>query len=713
MIVFQNGRWSHLAILTAVSLTLSMAVVVGCAEIEVQMPRPSPTVESPTATAARPTFNPTKTFVAPISTTVTTTPTSVGLEITPKTVIHASVTSPTITPLPTDTPNTTWTPAPTRMPIPTNDNLTSPATQSLTATNTPDAMPNKMVTATPNPTSADSPARAPTAVSTDTPTATATHAPTAIPTFAPTATPTSFPTTEDEVSAVMGQTIAVSDHVVCIWVDGGCTTGWVYKTDIDGTAWILSDNRIDRNTPSVPVFANGGEARFEGKVIGNGHSDEFGIMSNFAVLRVCCDSGLQALELRDGDDVSLRENVLLVGYRAGDRWTADANVVEGVVASAGKDAFSDVHVIQVYGAFDQVSAGGPIIDRFGKVVGTISPHFPKRFNLVHPGLWNAMGFGIAARTVSENLSLLERGEDHYVDPTPSSVADPMSDGVWDNWAIVVATLGDADRGHLSESQRSVVSEALRVDKDELPDVEFGYELILERSLGDVVVANSGIYTLTFAAMDDVFEGFKYLGEPGSTKIFGRLCRDDEDCAHSEWSDLADYVRIEDFFGRGRRDLAPFVTVLVTVPQGRIIHVDTIAYRNPRRTIEYPPVDSSWFGPILVFEGKVRVNGQPAAESGLLITARIDGIWESLPHRLGELDGDPSRYAHFVTSPPWYLDVIGSRLEFWLEGLVKSSTFSYYGSINEFSGEVYASAWPWILLRELHLEFPQLPDVDSP
>ena len=116
-------------------------------------------------------------------------------------------------------------------------------------------------------------------------------------------------------------------------------------------------------------------------------------------------------------------------------------------------------------------------------------------------------------------------------------------------------------------------------------------------------------------------------------------------------------------------------------------------------------------PAIVFNGDVTINGEQPAYSGFEITARIGDKWESPAVVVGSLPDRPSQYAHLIVAPPSELDLIGSQIEFWLEGQVLSTSTNWYAVINEFSGEVCGGCtWTFPILRELNLDFPNIPEA---
>ena len=129
--------------------------------------------------------------------------------------------------------------------------------------------------------------------------------------------------------------------------------------------------------------------------------------------------------------------------------------------------------------------------------------------------------------------------------------------------------------------------------------------------------------------------------------------------------------------------------------------------TPHETIEPSPLPERF--PPLVINGTVMIDGQSPAVSGLEITVRIGTEWESQPVRVGSLPERPAEFAHLVIQPPGDLELIGSDIEFWLDGQVKSDVKSVFAPFDEVSGE-YCTDCPWIIpeLRIIDLTFPYLP-----
>ena len=113
-------------------------------------------------------------------------------------------------------------------------------------------------------------------------------------------------------------------------------------------------------------------------------------------------------------------------------------------------------------------------------------------------------------------------------------------------------------------------------------------------------------------------------------------------------------------------------------------------------------------PAIVFQGNVTINGKPPAYSGFQITARIGDVWESRPVTVGAVPERPFGFYHLVVAPPPELNLIGSPIEFWINGEVKSTTTSYYAVLSQLAPQPDLT-WSFPILRRVDLDFPNLPD----
>ncbi len=134
-----------------------------------------------------------------------------------------------------------------------------------------------------------------------------------------------------------------------------------------------------------------------------------------------------------------------------------------------------------------------------------------------------------------------------------------------------------------------------------------------------------------------------------------------------------------------------------------IHVDDVQAQGP----------IAGYVPAVVFSGTVTVNGEIPAYSGFTITARISDVYESDPVTVGVNPESPFRYEYLIVVPPLWLDPIGSQIEFWVNGEIKSTVTDWFATLQPCvdSNSLCPSPeiWTLPLIREVDLDFPSLPD----
>ena len=321
---------------------------------------------------------------------------AVGLSLIAASVVVIGCSQPTVaptwTPVPTWTPTAepTWTPAPTWTPVPTD-------------------------TPTPEPTATPVPTPTPTATAIRTPT------PTRVPTSTPTRTPTPAPRGLD--AARMTQEARAS--VVEIRTSNATGTGWMYRVDRNGRAWILTNEHVVGGSSSVTVRLSSGGTR-RGTVTG------FDAVRDLAVVTICCDRNWKALPTGSSDNINVGSDVVVLGFPSG-RIGSALSVTTGIVSSFGFRNESSSWLIQTDAAVNPGNSGGPLMNDTGEVIGIVSYR-------QDPAQRENIGFAIAMRTVDVQLNNLEVGRSvRAATPTPRPTRVPTPTTV--DWRILVHTGG--------------------------------------------------------------------------------------------------------------------------------------------------------------------------------------------------------------------------------------------------------------------------------
>ena len=189
-------------------------------------------------------------------------------------------------------------------------------------------------------------------------------------------------------------------------------TGWIYRVDRNGKAWILTNEHVVRGARTVSVRQTGGFGVRVGTVVG---LDD---IRDLAVVTICCNSSWQALRTDTTTTLRPGSAVVALGF-PDERVGTDLSGTAGVVSSYGFHDESRSWIIQTDAVLNPGNSGGPLLNAEGQVIGLVSAR-------VDPALGENIGFAISMRTVEQELDFLEAGETVMVDPTPSPTRTPTS-----------------------------------------------------------------------------------------------------------------------------------------------------------------------------------------------------------------------------------------------------------------------------------------------
>ena len=198
---------------------------------------------------------------------------------------------------------------------------------------------------------------------------------------------------------------------------------------------MITNEHVVEDDTEVQIYPASGGGPYTGEVIG---VDE---LRDLAVVRICCNSGLRALALAEPSEVRQGAEVVAFGYpyRAG--VLSGLSVSDGIISSIGYYQRRDSYTVQTTAESNPGNSGGPLVNMFGKVVGTIrsSVDFSPSGRPI-----DGIAFAVAARTIRDRLSALEGGEGRVptptstIAPTPSQnqVSPPHSAIFYDGWVTV-------------------------------------------------------------------------------------------------------------------------------------------------------------------------------------------------------------------------------------------------------------------------------------
>ena len=207
-----------------------------------------------------------------------------------------------------------------------------------------------------------------------------------------------------------GMTELARDSVVEISTSRGTGTGWIYRVDRNGRAWILTSEHVVRGEQTVAVRLSGNGGIRAGSLVG---VDD---IRDLAVLTICCKSSWRALPTVSATSVRIGSDVVVLGF-PDDRVGLDLSVTTGVVSSFGFHDESRAWLIQTDAALNPGSSGGPLLNAQGQVIGIVSAR-------VDPAQGENIGFAIAMRTVEEELDYLEVRATVMASPTRTPTRVP-------------------------------------------------------------------------------------------------------------------------------------------------------------------------------------------------------------------------------------------------------------------------------------------------
>lgn len=187
-------------------------------------------------------------------------------------------------------------------------------------------------------------------------------------------------------------------------------TGFVYRVDNNGKAWILTNEHVIRGARTVTVRLSGNGGTRTGTVLGQ---DE---IRDLAVLTICCNRSWKALPTLSTNTVQLGSDVAALGFPSF-RVGSELSVTTGVVSSYGFQDARRAWVIQTDAALNPGNSGGPLLNENGQVIGVISSR-------IEPLFGENIGYAIAMRTVDQELDHLEAGRTVLASPTPRPTRIP-------------------------------------------------------------------------------------------------------------------------------------------------------------------------------------------------------------------------------------------------------------------------------------------------
>ena len=190
----------------------------------------------------------------------------------------------------------------------------------------------------------------------------------------------------------------------------GSGSGWIYRVDSNGRAWILTNERVVEGYEEVTVRLDRSDETKTGTVKGTDWQ------SDLAVVTMCCDVTWVALPTAASGELQTGSTVVVLGYPGGSLGP-DISATTGIVSSYGFEQTQNAWLVQTDAAVNPGKSGGPMLDAQGRVIGVVA------FNR-DPLFSENIGFAISMQTVNEKLQILEAGGSPRPTPTPQPNRTP-------------------------------------------------------------------------------------------------------------------------------------------------------------------------------------------------------------------------------------------------------------------------------------------------
>ena len=173
-------------------------------------------------------------------------------------------------------------------------------------------------------------------------------------------------------------------------------TGFIVRSD----GLMVTNRHVVDDAETVTaemILENGETVEFTGKVLGKG------ILTDLAAVQLSSNRTFSMLELADSSSVNYGDFVTSWGYPTGPFLGTDPTVTQGIISSPNR-IFDDAQFLQHDADITGGNSGGPVIDRFGRVVGV------NTYGLVDadgnvPGIYLA----VASNEIRDRLSTYEAG----------------------------------------------------------------------------------------------------------------------------------------------------------------------------------------------------------------------------------------------------------------------------------------------------------------
>lgn len=224
--------------------------------------------------------------------------------------------------------------------------------------------------------------------------------------------------------AKVAETVRASVVEIYTNANRGSVTGWIYRVDGNGRAWILTNAQVVGGSETVTLRLPWNNSIHTGLVSGEDADRDL------AVLTICCSLNWRALPSAPSYATRAGSEIVTLGF-PGYRTGMEMSVTTGVVSSIAFHDASRSWLIQTQADVSLYPgySGGPLLNAQGEVIGVI-------IRTVNDNI----GLAISMRTVEAELDNIEVTPTATATPTPwpftfSATSFPpiRPTAVWGSW----------------------------------------------------------------------------------------------------------------------------------------------------------------------------------------------------------------------------------------------------------------------------------------
>ena len=185
--------------------------------------------------------------------------------------------------------------------------------------------------------------------------------------------------------------------------DGSTSSGTGFVVSSDGL--VVTNRHVVDDASTVSVLMNtpdGSVTELTGQVLGRG------ILADLAVVKPPAGRTYPSLPVGDSDAVAQGDDITAWGYPFGSFLGSDPTLTRGIISSTNR-IFDDTKYLQTDATIAPGNSGGPVVDRFGRVVGVNTAGLVQirddGTRVPVPGIYLA----IASNEVSSRLNAMAAG----------------------------------------------------------------------------------------------------------------------------------------------------------------------------------------------------------------------------------------------------------------------------------------------------------------